>query len=201
MSFESQDPRLFYGIFVSTFLVFPILVRLARRLIIKYWLIGAILCLIETRALVYLLPGRNQYSTVLYLIVSNYLGTLAIDLALVVNLFGFKKILNSTTVFISTFLTAIALCYWMLDLFYRIDFLDLGELVLYVLGGLFCCSITAACHVLVFKKRLDDVDNEIRVGDCFYLALTVKLDACFGLPIVLLSKLFGLKRPEEVAHK
>ena len=68
---------------------------------------------------------------------------------------------------------------------------EIRPVVWLVVGvGIFGSSV-AAKEVLIFKERLDDVANVIRMGDCFYHALTARTNACLRQPLLAYSRVFN----------
>ena len=183
--------------------VYPVLLRLKfiKGIIQKNKMFTAfLLYIVETRylKLYYTLSPSN--ATVIFPI---FVGTLAVDIALLLNLLFFKKTLNSRIVFVTTFLTFLVLCFYMLEKFFgKVDLRYYGHrwfwIALSALADALISSSGAALQILIFKERLADVDREIGVGDCFYLAFTGKLDALIKLFLLPFSKIF---KKEQIVEK
>ena len=191
---------------VICFMILPILLRRCKKSICKFWCIGLALYIIESFMLAHLFDYAlhvSYYSKLRIVIaIPFYLGTLAIDVALILNLIVFRKKLNSTIVFLTTFLSLIVLCVLLLRSLYASDTSDISwhDYLLSLAAIGFVCSPVAAVHVLIFKERLCDAENPIKAGDCFYFALAGKLDALLKLPLLALSKV-GISGKKNTAKR
>ena len=186
------------------YIVFPILRRRPKikKVICKFWVIGLVLYLIETLLLVdFFSWGLDDWIANPTLATPIYLSTLAIDVALMLNLMFSKKKLNSTFIFLTTFFVLIVLCSLLFQSLLResgsrISWYPYDYLVSLAAFGL-CCLLVGAIQVKIFKNRLDDFENPIKAGDCFYHALASKMDALIKLPLLVRSILF-VKKTEQI---
>ena len=186
-TFSSVHRQVILGI-LAAFLVFDPIFRLGCSHIKRHLQIGFGAYLIDTilMSLLYAYVVSDIGEAALNLVFANLAG----DVILILNIVK-KEVLSSGRVFMTKFIIFMAGFFFFALQMLAFEDIPLGSyFVLASLVGVILSSL-AAKEVLILKERLEDVDHPIRLGDCFYHAITARKSVFFRQLFLAYSKIFS----------